>query len=130
MEYAALKALHVGSAVLSITGFAARGALMLRDSPILRARFVRIAPHVVDTVLLASAIALAWLSGQYPLAQAWLTAKFVGLLVYIVLGAVALRYGRTLRVRAVAFVLALCAVSYIVCVALTRQVSGPIALFG
>lgn len=130
MEYAALKAIHVGSAVLSITGFAARGVLMLRGSPFLRARFVRVAPHVVDTVLLTSAIGLAWLSGQYPLAQAWLTAKVVALLVYIVLGAVALRHGQTLRVRAIAFVLALCTVAYIVCVALTRQVTGPIAFFG
>ena len=130
MEYAALKALHVGSAVLSIAGFAARGVLMLRGSPLLDARFVRIAPHAVDTVLFASAIALAWLSGQYPIAQAWLTAKVVALLVYIVLGAVALRYGSTLRVRATAFVLALCAVLYIVCVALARHVAGPMALFG
>lgn len=130
MEYATLKALHVGSAVLSITGFAARGVLMLRGSPILRARFVRIAPHVVDTLLLTSAFTLAWFSGQYPLAQAWLTAKVIALLAYIVLGAVALRHGRTLRVRAIAFVLALCAVAYIVCVAFTRQVAGPVALFG
>lgn len=130
MEYATLKVLHVGSAILSITGFTVRGVLMLRGSPLLRARFVRIAPHVVDTVLLTSAVALAWLSGQYPLAQAWLTAKVAALLVYIVLGAVALRHGQTLRVRAIAFVLALCTVLYIVCVALTRQATGPIAFFG
>ncbi len=130
MEYAALKALHVGSAVLSITGFTARGVLMLKGSPLLQASFVRIAPHVIDTVLLSSAIALAWLSGQYPIAQAWLTAKVVALLAYIVLGAVALRHGPTLRVRAIAFFLALCTVAYIVCVALTRQAAGPIAFFG
>lgn len=130
MDYAALKLVHVGSAILSISGFAARGVLMLRGSPLLGARFVRVAPHVVDTVLLASAIGLAWLSGQYPLAQPWLTAKVAALLAYIVLGAIALRRGPTLRVRATAFILAICCVLYIVCVAITRQVSGPIALLG
>ena len=129
MDYAALKIIHIVSAVLSISGFAARGVLMLRGSSLLGARCVRIAPHVVDTVLLTSAIALAWLTGQYPFAQAWLTAKVVALLAYIVLGAMALRRGPTLRVRAIAFVLALCTVLYIVCVAITRQVSGPFALF-
>lgn len=128
MDYAALKLIHVGSAILSISGFVARGVLMLRGSQLLDARFVKIAPHVVDTVLLSSAIALAWLTGQYPLVQPWLTAKVVALLVYIVLGVVALRRGSTQRVRATAFVFALCTVLYIVCVAITRQVSGPIAL--
>ncbi|NBS56528.1 MAG: regulator SirB, partial [Betaproteobacteria bacterium] len=52
MDYAALKAIHVTSAILSISGFAARGVLMLAGSPLLKTRFVRIAPHVVDTVLL------------------------------------------------------------------------------
>ena len=130
MDYAALKAVHVGSAVLSISGFAVRGALMLRGSPLLRTKFVRVAPHVVDTVLLASAVGLAWLSGQYPLAQPWLTAKVVALLAYIGLGAVALRYGPTLRLRTVAFGLALCAALYIVGVAVTRQPAGPLAWFG
>ncbi len=128
MDYATLKSIHVGSAVLSIAGFSARGVLMLRGSPHLQARFVRVAPHVVDTVLLASAIALAWLSGQYPIAQAWLTAKVVALLAYITLGTIALRHGSTLKVRAIAFFGALGAALYIVCVALARNPAGPLAL--
>lgn len=128
MEYAALKAVHVTSAVLSITGFAARGALMLRNSPLLKARFVRIAPHVLDTVLLASAIALAWLSGQYPFAQSWLTAKVVALIAYVVLGSIALSRGRTKGTRAGAFALALLTALYIVSVAVLRDPAGPAAL--
>lgn len=124
MEYATLKAIHAGCAVLSIGGFVARGVLMLRDSSLLGAPLVRIAPHVVDTVLLASAIALAWKSGQYPFAQGWLTAKLVALAAYIVLGTVALRRGRSKAVRATAFGLALATVLYIVAVALTRNPLG------
>ena len=125
-NYVAVKWLHVGCVVLSITGFAARGALMLAGSPLLHTRLVRIAPHVVDTLLLASALWLAWMIGQYPFVQGWLTAKVLGLLAYIVLGSVALRRGRTPRQRAAAFVAALATAGYIVSVALTHDPRGAL----
>jgi uncharacterized membrane protein SirB2 len=128
MLYAALKALHVGCVIASISGFALRGALMLLDSPLLQARFARIAPHVVDTLLLASALWLAALIGQYPFVQGWLTAKVLGLVAYIVLGTVALKRARSKPVRAAAFALALLAAVYIVSVALTRDPLGFLAL--
>jgi uncharacterized membrane protein SirB2 len=121
MGYAELKALHIACAFLSVGGFAARGALMIRDSPLLQTRFVRIAPHVVDTVLLGSAIALAAWSRQYPFAQGWLTAKVLALLAYVGLGVLALRRGRTRPVRIGAFALALGVALYIVGVAFTRS---------
>jgi uncharacterized membrane protein SirB2 len=119
--YPVVWALHVGCAALSIAGFGARGALMLADSPWLRARFVRIAPHVVDTVLLASAVWLAWFLGQVPFVNAWITAKVLALLAYVVLGAIALKRGRTRTIRSAAFAGALAAAAYIVAVALTRD---------
>jgi uncharacterized membrane protein SirB2 len=125
--YVALKALHLGCAALSVAGFGARGMLMLRGSPLLATRFARIAPHVVDSVLLASALALSWQLGQYPFVHGWLTAKVLALAGYIVLGSLALRRGRTLRARAVAFVLALACAGYIVAVALARDARGPLA---
>lgn len=125
--YLWVKYLHVACVVLSLSGFAARGVLMLRESPWLNARFVRIAPHVVDTALLASAAWLAWFLQQYPLVHGWLTAKVVGLLAYIGFGMVALRRGRTLRTRAVFFVLAIAAAAYVVSVALSHDPAGPLA---
>lgn len=127
--YLVAKSLHVGCAAVSIAGFAARGALMLRGSPLLDARWVRVAPHVVDTVLLASALWLAWAIGQVPFVHGWVTAKVIALLAYIVLGSVALRRGRTKVVRAAAFVAALGAAAYIVSVALTRDPRGALAWF-
>lgn len=124
MDYALLKLVHVGSAALSIAGFGVRGVLMLIESPWLRSRFARVAPHIVDTVLLASAIALSWLSGQFPFAQGWLTAKLLALVAYIILGGVALKRGRSRATRATAFALALLTVLYIVSVALTRSPAG------
>jgi len=119
--YLAVRVLHIGCAALSITGFALRGVLMLRESPILQARFVRIAPHVVDTALLASAAWLAWFLGQIPLVHGWITAKVLALVLYIVLGMFALRRGRTKGQRAAAFAAALACAAYIVAVALTRD---------
>ena len=124
MLYQALKAVHVACAILSIAGFALRGLMMFAGSPLLSARLLRIAPHVVDSVLLASALALAWLSGQYPFAQGWLTAKVLALIAYIGLGTVALKPGRSRAVRGTAFALALATVLYIVSVALTRDPWG------
>jgi uncharacterized membrane protein SirB2 len=116
-----LKAVHVSSALLSIFGFVLRGAWMLQGSARLKARATRILPHVVDTVLLVSAIALAVRSAQYPLGQAWLTAKVLALLAYIALGSIALKYGKTRHVRVLSFCLALAVFVYIVLVAITRS---------
>src|SRR5690606_537940 len=122
--YLLAKQLHVACVVLSITGFGVRGGLMLAGSPLLRTPFVRIAPHVIDTVLLASAAWLAWFLGQYPFVHAWLTAKVLGLLAYIVLGTIALKRGRTPGQRAAAFLGALLAAGYVVSVAMTRDPRG------
>ena len=129
-SYLAIKSVHVACAALSIAGFAARGALMLADSPMLQHRFVRIAPHVVDTALLASAVWLAWALAQVPFVHGWITAKVFALLAYIVLGAIALRRGRTKKIRAAAFAAALVTASYIVSVALTRNPRGALAWLG
>ena len=126
MDYLFLKYVHVSCVIPSGCGFVLRGVWMLADSPLLRQRWVRVFPHVVDTALLASAIALAIISSQYPLAQSWLTAKVIGLIAYIVCGAIALKRGKTKTVRAVFFVVALLIFAYIVLVALNRS---PLAVF-
>ncbi len=121
MSYILLKHLHVTCVVLSGLGFSLRGVWMLLDSPMLQRPLVRRLPHVVDSVLLGSALLMAWTSAQYPFINAWLTAKFFGLLAYIVLGAMALRRGRTKSRRTAFLFLALLAYAYIVSVALTRN---------
>lgn len=122
-----LQTVHVGSAMLSITGFVLRGVWMLQDSPLLRARATRILPHVIDTVLLLSAIALALRIAQYPFVHAWLSAKVLALLAYIVLGSIALKYGRSRRVRALSYGMALGVFLYIVAVAITRSPAAGLA---
>jgi uncharacterized membrane protein SirB2 len=122
MTYLAVKHLHMACAALAGALFLLRGSWMLADSPQLQRRWVRIVPHVIDTVLLASALVMVVWSHQYPFAQNWLTAKLFALIVYIGLGTVALKRGNTKRVRAAAFIGALLVFAYIVKVAVTRQV--------
>ncbi|MGD1976892.1 MAG: SirB2 family protein [Gammaproteobacteria bacterium] len=101
--YMALKHLHMTFAGLSIGLFVLRGIWMFADSPRLNAKLTRIVPHVVDTVLLASAVGLMFVIHQYPFAQGWLTAKLLGLVLYIVLGTIALKRGSTKTIRGIAF---------------------------
>lgn len=124
LSYAALKAVHVATAATSVALFAVRGAWMLGAPHRLRLRWVRIVPHVIDTVLLVSAIGLAVMIGNYPGTDGWLTAKVLGLIGYIVLGSIALKRGRTRRIRVAAFVAALALFAYIVSVAITKSPAG------
>lgn len=128
MLWESIKAVHVGTVVLSGLGFLMRGFWMISGSPLLASRAARVVPHVVDTLLLASALALASMSGQYPFVQPWLTAKVFGLIAYIVLGTIALKRGRSREVRVAAFVAAAITFGYIVSVALTRNPRGWLAL--
>jgi uncharacterized membrane protein SirB2 len=121
MDYAFLKATHVACVALSYTLFFVRGVWMMRAPEMLLRRWVRIVPHVIDTVLLASAIGLLALLGLNPFVTPWLAAKLVGLVAYIGLGIVALRLGRTCGARIAAWIVAQAAFFYIVAVALTRQ---------
>ena len=117
MAYLVLKNLHLTTIALTLALFVLRGAWMMADSPRLQARWVRIVPHINDTLLLASGIGLAVLIQQYPLVHGWLTAKFFALIAYIVLGTVALKRGKTRGRRIAAWVAALLAFGYMAAVA-------------
>jgi uncharacterized membrane protein SirB2 len=125
--YLAVKHLHVALVILSITGFFVRGLLSFAGSPWLRRGWMRWAPHVNDTLLLAAAIALTILTGQYPFVDVWLTAKIFGLIAYIILGSMALKAGRTLKMRIAAWLAAMLAFAYVVSVALTKSPWGFLA---
>lgn len=118
--------LHVTCVVLSGSLFFARGCLMLGGLPLANHKVVKRFSYVIDTTLLAAAIALTLIIHQYPFVQAWLTVKVLLLVVYIVLGVFALRRGRTRAMRAGFFVAALAVFGFIVSVALTHQSAGAL----
>lgn len=129
MDYSEIKLIHQTAVVLSVTGFLVRGVAALSGASWVRTRAARTLPHLVDTVLLVSALALAWMLRLSPHAAPWLMAKIVGLVVYVALGVLALRPGRPLAVRATAWVAALLVVAWIVSVALTKNAFGYLGAF-
>ncbi|MEX8495141.1 SirB2 family protein [Sphaerotilus sp.] len=122
MSYLVFKHLHLTCVGLSAALFLVRGLLMLWRSEALRARWARVLSHVVDTVLLSAAIGMLVVGRVNPLDQPWLLAKIGALPVYVGLGTVALKRGRTRGIRLAAWLAALAVLLYIVSVALTKQV--------
>ena len=126
--YLPLKYAHLALAAVSISGFLLRGFWMMAGSSLTGHRIVRTAPHVVDTLFLLSGIALVMRLALPVMQSPWLLAKFVGLLIYIILGTIALRRGPTMPVRQVAFVGALSAFAYIVGAAVSKSPASWLAL--
>ena len=120
--YTFIKIIHMSFAMISVLGFLARGILKINESPLVDKKLVRVLPHVIDTVLLASAITLVIMSGQYPWVAPWVSAKILGLVVYIGLGVVVMRTAKTRQARIAAFALALITVGYVFMVASTKTI--------
>lgn len=118
MSYLAFKHLHVTLAVISIVFFVIRAWWSVSESTLLKAKFVRIAPHVIDALLLLFGVLLAFMLGALP---GWLIAKLIGLIVYIAVGTIAIKRGKTPATRAIAAVVAVIVFLYIVGVAITKH---------
>ena len=132
MLHMVVKHVHIVCVVLSISGFCLRGWLMMKKSALAgrqpERRWLRILPHVNDTILLAAALTLMVLIGQYPFVDTWLTVKIFGLITYIILGSLALKPGRSPQLRVAAGLAAIAVFGWIVSVALTKHPLGVLAL--
>lgn len=116
-----IKSIHVTLALLSITGFVYRGIMKIKNPNEVRAKWLKIAPHFIDTLLLVSAIYLVIISHQYPEIFNWVTAKLFALLLYILFGLYTLRFSKTRGETTIGFVLAVLTFTYIASVAITKQ---------
>ncbi len=121
MEYATVRLIHISCAGINLGLFMLRGVWQLRGGDWRAWRCLRFVPHINDSLLLGGALGMAAMTGQYPLAQAWLSAKVLALAVYIGAGTLALNPRFSYRMRLIAFCCALCCVAYIGAVALTRS---------
>jgi len=125
---ALLKLIHVSCALVSIAGFALRGYWMAVDNSLLQHRVAKVLPHVVDALLLGSALALLFVLHLSPLTQPWLSAKIIALLLYIGLGMEALRFGQSKKIKVCAYLLALLTAGYMVSVAYSKSPLGFLQL--
>lgn len=121
MNYLIAKHLHMTLAVISGGLFVLRWGLSCLQSRWLNSRWLRVLPHVIDSMLLAAAIYLCVLIQQYPLMDSWLTAKVLALVFYIGLGMIAIKRGKRVLTRVLAGGLALLVLVYIFGVALTHN---------
>lgn len=125
--YGAIKTLHVSCVALSIGLFAGRSVWVLLSARALW-RWLRVIPHVIDTLLLASGLSLAFLLHQYPFLNSdWLTAKVIGLIVYVALGVAVFRGHQSRPARALTGLMAVLVFIYIVSVAFSKQPAGFLA---
>ena len=110
--YLPIKHLHITAATLSLAFFAVRAWWSVRELPLLQQRWVKVAPHLIDTSLLVLGVVLMVMLSMWPHQHPWLAAKLVALLAYIGLGTIAIKRGRTPRVRAVAALAAVATFAY------------------
>jgi len=127
--YPQIKFVHVLCVILSGSLFFVRGLLMLADSRMADHATLRYLSYAIDTTLLTAALMLVTILHQYPFVQAWLTAKVLLLVVYIVLGVFALRRGRTRALRALCFLAALAVFLFIVSIAHWHDARGVFAIW-
>lgn len=111
--------LHITLAFTSLFSFIVRVILLAMKSALLKTKFFKIVPHIIDTILLLTGTTLViqgqWLSGEY----SWIGVKLIALLVYIGLGVIVMR-GKGFK-QGMAFIIALTCYGYIVAVAVTKQ---------
>lgn len=122
--YLFLRHAHIGFVIASVTLFVVRGGLMLAGSPRVHAGVLRYTSYTIDTLLLTAALMLTSVIHQYPFATGWLTMKVFLLVVYVVLGSIALKRGRTQRARVLAFGAALLTVAFLYSVARAHHPLG------
>ncbi len=122
MSYETLLAIHKFTVVMTLSLFLLRGAWRMMDSPMMNKKWVKIVPHINDTLLIAAAIGMLVVAGLNPLQHNWILAKIIALLAYIALGTIAIKRGKTALQRNLAYVGALAVFGYIVAVAFSKQV--------
>lgn len=115
-----LKLAHIALAAASVGFFALRARWAMVDRSRLSRPWLRITPHLLDTLLLASGVALLVATAQWPWHHPWLAAKLTALLVYIGFGFAALR-APTRRGRLAVTLAALATAAYIAAVALAKD---------
>jgi uncharacterized membrane protein SirB2 len=129
MNLVHLKQLHVICVILTFISFSIRGYWMIIESSLLQHRLTRILPHIIDTVLLLSGVSLAVLIYGEFYKYTWIMIKLGAVVVYIILGGIAIRYGKTKPARLSALVLAWCLFFYVIALAGYNSVI-PMGVFG
>ena len=121
MEFIMLKHLHMTVAVISILLFTFRFALTLVNSNKLSLKWLKIAPHIIDTLLLGLGIALSIKLAINPAEQLWLAEKLLAVFAYIFTGYYTLKLARNRTMQIIGFLGAIGWVMLIVRIAISKE---------
>jgi uncharacterized membrane protein SirB2 len=119
--YEIVKLIHLTTIVFSVVLFLLRFALNTIQSPMLQKKWLKILPHIVDSLLLVSAATLCVVLKQYPFVDAWVSEKLLALVMYIFMVTLALKLGRTSFMRGIGLVGAVSWIAYAGMVAVSKQ---------
>ena len=119
--YLFAKHLHLTAVVISIVLFILRFIWLTRSSNMLQKKWVKIVPHIVDTVLLGSAISLCFILAFNPLEQAWLLHKIIAVIIYILIGFWTLKKAQTLPQKWLGFAVAIACLAVAGKLAVSKQ---------
>jgi len=126
-NYPLIKNLHIGLVSCSGTLFALRGLGVLAGTAWPMQAWARRLSVWIDVLLLSAGVSLWTLLGLNPAREHWLGVKLMLLLVYIVLGSIALKRGRTRGQRALGYLAALAVFGFMVTVARAHHPLGWLA---
>ena len=126
--YPQIRAVHIGAVLLSGTLFCLRGIGVLLGARWPQAVPVRWVSYGIDTVLLTAALMLLAIVPAAVFANHWLGVKLGLLVIYVVLGSLALKRTRSARGRAICFAAAVLVFVAMLGIARTHQPLGWLAL--
>jgi uncharacterized membrane protein SirB2 len=119
--YEIVKHTHLTAIALSVLLFLWRFYLLSSQSQMLQKKWLKVLPHLVDTILIISALILCVLLKQYPFVDAWVTEKLLALLMYVFMVTLALRLAKTVLMRTVGVIGAISWIAYAGSVAISKQ---------
>ena len=122
--YLQIKSVHVAMVIASGLLFALRGAAVLAGARWAMAAPLRYLSYTIDTTLLTAALMLLTALKLNPFVVPWLAVKLALLVLYVVLGSLALKRARSRRARAAYFVAALATFGFMYFVARAHHPLG------
>lgn len=122
MSYMALKHAHMMFALISIVLFMLRAWIAVPSPARIKSKVLKVLPHIIDTLLLILGVWLAVMMKYNPMGNSpWLAAKIIGLVLYIIVGTIAIKRGKTTRQRLIATLAAIVIFAYIYGAAVTKS---------
>ena len=119
--YSLVKIIHVSTVTFTGIYFILRGLSQLNHSQWFKKRWARSISQYNDATLLFSGIGMAVMIEQYPFVNSWLTAKFLMMIVYIILGMLAFHWLQQQTQKMMLWSVALLVYGYIVGVAINKD---------